>query len=315
MNPAAAGYFIFVSLTAIPLLVTDLLVFIALLFKHDRWYWAFAVLLVCSVPCLTHYLSCGRELPETEEKGGQLCIISWNAKGFSLSGKILDDAGDFIKKRKPDLICLQERPHDNLLAWEKIRDKFSELEYTAINSREDEVLNLAIFCRWPIADIKEFYFPDSYNKILRADIKIGNKTIRLFNVHLQTTGASTTADSGNLLSTFLNNAKRRNMQAKMLAAEIKESPYPVIVCGDFNDNPSSYAYRTVSGNLKDCFLQAGKGWGGSYQPLGGVIRIDYILCSDCFNVYDYGLTGNAWSDHKIQECRIGISHKSNMSKE
>ena len=47
-------------------------------------------------------------------------------------------------------------------------------------------------------------------------------------------------------------------QADTIAKYIQQSPYPVIVCGDFNDVPGSYAYRTVKGNLQDVFVKIWK---------------------------------------------------------
>ena len=57
---------------------------------------------------------------------------------------------------------------------------------------------------------------------------------------------------------------KRAKQADLIEASINTSPYPVIVCGDFNDTPCSYAYNTISTTLKDAFVESGNGFGRSY---------------------------------------------------
>mgnify|MGYP000267215571 FL=1 len=83
------------------------------------------------------------------------------------------------------------------------------------------------------------------------------------------------------LQTMRHHAIRRNRQADLLANAIAESPYPVIVCGDFNDTPASYVYRKISRSLQDCFLQAGRTWKGSYQRWGDFLRIRLYALFTC----------------------------------
>ena len=47
--------------------------------------------------------------------------------------------------------------------------------------------------------------------------------------------------------------KRRAIQADELHAFINKQTKPVILCGDFNDLPNSYAVNTISKNMKDAF--------------------------------------------------------------
>lgn len=221
---------------------------------------------------------------------------------FRLNKDTLTKAAHSIRVLQPGIVCLQERPHTNLLAWDTIRAAFPDYPYCIINSREDEVLNLAVFSRWPIGNVQEYYFPNSYNKILQADIQMTGQAFRLFNVHLQTTGMNESYSMKDRFQAMRHHTVQRNRQADLLTKAIAESPYPVIVCGDFNDTPASYAYRKISRLLQDCFLQAGQTWSGSYQCWGGFLRIDYTLCSPAFQVNRYLLISNPWSDHKQQHC-------------
>ena len=73
---------------------------------------------------------------------------------------------------------------------------------------------------------------------------------------------------------------KRGVQAERVKEELNQSPYPVIVCGDFNDVPGSYTYETMRGNLRDAFVERGYGLGRSYNFLAPTLRIDYIFFND-----------------------------------
>jgi endonuclease/exonuclease/phosphatase family metal-dependent hydrolase len=70
---------------------------------------------------------------------------------------------------------------------------------------------------------------------------------------------------------------KRARQADMLAEKISESPYPVIICGDFNDTPVSYTYKKIKSSLSDSFMEAGSGIGSTYSKIFPSFRIDYSL--------------------------------------
>lgn len=293
-----ASYLAPLGLLAVPLAVfSTLATAIAVLCQNK------AISLLFGTACLTSLFLCGKSWAisfETDEPTSHsLRLVSWNAEGFRLNKDTLQASADFIRSFHPDVICLQERPHDNLLHRDSISAAFG-YPYQVFNSREDEVLNLAVYSRFPLSNMKEYYFPNSYNKMLQIDLQYEGRTIRLFNMHLQTTGMAPAFQGNNLLHTYQLNAKERNRQAQLLAEAIASSPYPVIVCGDLNDTPVSYAYRKLTDKLKDCFLEAGNGWGGTYQPARNLFRIDYTFCSPELKTSVCHLYNNPWSDHRIQ---------------
>lgn len=297
-SPVIAGYLAPLGLLVIPLAVFSTLVtIIAVLYRSK------SISLLFGTACLISLFLCGKSWAisfETDKPNTHsLRLVSWNAEGFQLNKDTLQASAAFIRSLHPDVICLQERPHDNLLHRDSISEAF-EYPYRVFNSREDEVLNLAIYSRFPLSNMKEYYFPNSYNKVLQIDLQYEGRTIRLFNMHLQTTGMTPAFQGNNRLHTYQLNARERNRQAQLLAEAIAYSPYPVIVCGDLNDTPISYAYRKLTDQLKDCFLEAGNGWEGTYQPANNLFRIDYTLCSPELKTSAYRLYSNHWSDHRIQ---------------
>lgn len=302
--PVWAGKLSFISLVAVPLFLINGLLFLGLLWTRSQWKWVSALLILGSLPSMACHIALPHPFSHAKKNVDPLRLISWNAEGFQLNVDTLKAAAYYINEQVPDICCLQERPHNNLLPWDSLQAAFPQHPYRVINSREDEVLNLALFSKWQIMQTKEYYFTDSYNKILQADIQVGTQSIRLFNVHLQTTGLHSGISPCEVLPTWQHNAIWRNQQVDQLIQAIQESPFPVIVCGDFNDVPSSYAYHRVARLMQDCFLQAGRGWAGSYQPGGGTVRIDYMFCSKSMTVSQYNLTSTPWSDHKIQKSEI-----------
>ena len=298
---AVAGYLSPLTLLVFPMLVVYICLTGLLFYRQSRWRWVYLGATVLSVHLA--FATFRIPLPAIRPVSGTpVRLVSWNVSNFQLSEDTLKASAAFLRQYLPDIVCLQERPHDSLLPWDSIRTTLA-YPHAVINSREDEVLNLAVCSRWPLSGLQEYYFPDSYNKTLQIDIHHPQGIIRLFNVHLQTTGASDTLQ----LHRLQQNAIYRNQQADQLAEAIHRSPYPVVVCGDFNDTPLSYAYHKLCGRLHDCFREGGAGWGATFQPFGNLFRIDYILCSLHFSVADYRLFRTAWSDHSIQYSKIHLS--------
>jgi endonuclease/exonuclease/phosphatase family metal-dependent hydrolase len=78
---------------------------------------------------------------------------------------------------------------------------------------------------------------------------------------------------------------------------IEQSPYPVIICGDFNDTPSSYTYHQLSEGLIDAFKESGNGIGHTYGGALPSFRIDYILHDERFKSTRFNTIRSKFSDH------------------
>jgi endonuclease/exonuclease/phosphatase family metal-dependent hydrolase len=86
---------------------------------------------------------------------------------------------------------------------------------------------------------------------------------------------------------------RRALQAQLVKEHVDRSPYPVIIAGDFNDTPVSYAYRKIRKGLNDSFVSSGYGAGFTYKGNYPPNRIDYIL-------YDKSLTSTSFEIRKVK---------------
>ena len=103
--------------------------------------------------------------------------------------------------------------------------------------------------------------------------------------------------SKNVITKFKNAFLRRQGQADRVRAEIEKSPYPVIVCGDFNDVPNSYAYETIGKNLQDAFVKKGTGLGRTFSGISPTLRIDNIFVDKRYSVNQYVRVQKKLSDH------------------
>ncbi len=156
---------------------------------------------------------------------------------------------------------------------------------------------VAIFSNHPILQWKKVQSLKEYNHtFLWADVLVNTDTLRIFNIHLQSMHFAKkdyefieNIDQQNMEAVQRNSRSiirkmksaylLRASQARDVKAELTKSPYPVIVCGDMNDVPNSYAYQTIRKNLYDSYTEKGWGIGRTFQFLSPTLRIDYVLHS------------------------------------
>jgi endonuclease/exonuclease/phosphatase family metal-dependent hydrolase len=90
---------------------------------------------------------------------------------------------------------------------------------------------------------------------------------------------------------------KRKIQSDRIREAIDQSPYPVIVCGDFNDVPNSYAYGTIGKGLKNAFVERGAGIGRTFYGISPTLRIDNIFADARCNIVQYVRIRKELSDH------------------
>ena len=103
------------------------------------------------------------------------------------------------------------------------------------------------------------------------------------------------------------NAKRAAQIRKVRQYVEEHSAYPIIVCGDFNDNPISYSRHEMAKGLTDCFVSTGRGIGLSYNQKAFSFRIDHVFCSKDIQPYNCQIDNNMdASDHYPVLCWLKI---------
>lgn len=250
-------------------------------------------------------------LPEGAQS---LTVVTYNTTHFFWDGQqTMQEAAAYIRRLQPDIVCMQEAPLATVHQPDSTYQAFAYLPYQLLTQRVDHTL-LGVFCRYPMQRIKTVYFSDSWNATAITDVYLPQDTIRMFNVHLETTSLNmyrrdirkTTKSIifrlkvvGKLILQMKENFRKRAEQADYIAEEIRRSPYPVVVCGDFNDPPASYTYHRMKGALTDGFRDAGKGYQYTFRQLKRIWRIDYIFYSDELKGISYDSPDTPYSDHKM----------------
>lgn len=311
----AGGVWSWISILTLALwgiLGINLLLLIVLLFTEKKWK---AVIPMVAIGLHADYLNAvyqvSSEIPN-DNNGMPLTLISYNASHFYWEKQYtLKDAASCIGKYRPDILCLQEAPNENNYHQDSIRQEFGYLKYSCTSFRTDHS-PLAIYSRYPIVSIHEAYYIDSWNMSLIADIRIDDRYVRVINNHLETTsvnayrGIITAPDKSwrirmkavkDLVWKMADNNRKRALQANYIRRQIEQSPYPVIVCGDFNDTPASYAYHRIKRNLTDGFQECGNGYQYTFRQLCKLWRIDYILHSTEFEGTTNFSPDLPYSDH------------------
>ena len=64
-----------------------------------------------------------------------------------------------------------------------------------------------------------------------------------------------------------------------------------------NNTAYSWAYKHVKGDFKDTFLEAGKGFGKTYEFKKFPLRIDYILVDKRLKILNHNNLTQRFSDH------------------
>lgn len=217
----------------------------------------------------------------------------------------------WVKQEEPDIVCFQEFHPETGGGSKALIDSLLE----GYNStRGDTVTSEAIYTRYRILRSGRTRASMPTLRSIWADILVGGDTLRIYNNHLHST-AITSADDDflsrdnfladtareeklrSIVRRFRDNSITRAAQADTIALEMARSPHPCVVCGDFNDTPMSYAYRTMAEGLDDAFRKAGKGYSHTYRGFSNTLRIDYVLVAPSLEVVGYRVPDVDFSDH------------------
>ncbi len=242
---------------------------------------------------------------------GTIKVLSYNV--FMFSSWSEPDAKknpivDYIVKSKADIVCLQEAQatldnKDHIYSTLKEHYPYFKL----MVKKKPGADYMVLLSKYPVLWQDSIPYGSSSNQSVAymLDIK-GNKTL-VVNNHFESNGLSSgdkeefktlvkgemktseaKRQSVHLLRKLGDVSVRRAPQAEVVVRYVKkylDKNVPVILCGDFNDNPLSYTHRVMSKELNDCYVESGNGPGISYHKSGMYFRIDHIFASDEFESY------------------------------
>jgi endonuclease/exonuclease/phosphatase family metal-dependent hydrolase len=239
---------------------------------------------------------------------GRLKVVTWNVHGLGIYDLPVDTTVpwrmlDYVKRESPDIACLVEFYTDYYDAFTPHGRTFlkgagfKEYRFIWDNTLGTKIyIGIALYSKYKVRDVRGVELANNI-KTLQADVVLPDGgPMRLFFLHLQSFMLADAdkayirelkrqpSDVGGkvemsktIAGKFAYALSRRAPEAAAVARMVKESPYPVLICGDLNDVPGSYVYTTVRGRLKDAFVSKGHGLGRTYNQISPTLRIDDIF--------------------------------------
>ena len=268
------------------------------------------------------------KLPE-----GTIKLISYNVCEYGGNYKYeqgFEKVRDYLFDEDPDIVCLQE----DVDTWRRYCFKHYEKKFAyndTVHFNNNVLVNgVGIHTRFPIIRRERIPYRSLSNGSVAWYLQVGNDTLLVINNHFERThlnkearktyrgilkgdlkGDTARTESKKLLITLAESAAKRAPEVQVVRRYVEEHrQYPIILCGDFNDNPISYTRHEMAEVLNDCFKSTGRGLGLSYNQKGFQFRIDHIFCSDDIQPYNCQIDSKMdASDHYPIICWLKIDGK------
>lgn len=286
------------------------------------------VMIICIKPITTYFpLNFTSEAPPENS----IKILSYNVRGLNwkLHKKHTEDKPiiQYIKSVNADIICMQEYmastsdKHASTANLQEVlgKDQYPYYSVTPLRSTKGGYeYGLACFSKYPIKSTLKIPIISSDNGSVLYQIDVNGKTVSVINNHLESNRV--TSEDKKLYRNFFKQRKEdtikindltQNIEERLGAAYKKRAPQvdliakyiaeqktdAMIVCGDFNDSPISYTYKTICENLSDAYVETGFGSGITYHENYFWFRIDFILHSKNMKAYNFTIDKVMYSDH------------------
>lgn len=322
VNPEATTIFVFAGLFYQITYLVTLACALWWVVRWKRWFWLSAAMLLVGGGSIGLFYRSdvrqkGEEVVRTRE---DVTIATYNVMNFN---DAFNDVAEWLEGQRVQIVCLQEAHFSSGSSFDDFRGKLKKLGYGFFTNGDSNNVDsktgsgYAVFSTYPIVRHR-VADADSLNvNGVWADVKVGRDTMRVFNLHLQSTGITSEEQTAtlshrivedslgrtklsNVVTKVVDNYRARATEVRNVASLVESSPHPVVVCGDFNDTPMSYTYGHLrSAGLADAFVEKGKGVEHTFKGLYNLFRIDYILPQkDAFEVKTYNSYDLDYSDHK-----------------
>lgn len=330
VSPADQWYFAFAGMAYPVLLLVNIFFFL---------YWGFQIRLsalyslVAILIGYSHLFGYFQTDPKKAKvKSRTISIYSFNTHNFGAPEKknsAVVSLTEVLKTDKPDILCLQESYESDPFKEFDLKKELKgfHLAYAKITDNKLQCYGVPIISRFPIVDKGLIIFDSSSTNFTSwADVVVNNHdTVRIINTHLvsirfekydyafanepKIEDDTDVVSTKNILIKLKKGFIRRAEQVEQLVEFMDQSPYRMIVCGDFNDTPVSYAYDKLSLGMKDAFRESGSGISTTYTGPFPSYRIDYILFDQNYDGYNYKAVETNYSDHKIVKTLIDLNSR------
>jgi len=285
-----------------------------------RWKLSLAaiIVLLCTYDRVSRYFPIHFLKPEIENALGAdtVRVLTYNTciSGQVHLSKIKEKVPilDFVKESGADLVCLQEYAFSLSKGGhtqDQMRKELSKVYpyYDFMPNSGRKALGIVLFSKYPIKKMQRI---DSSKKdwvsSMYYELDVNGKAVALVNNHLHSNNIAVKdrqlydemvghleADSAHLEQfksgmlrslgkAYIARARQSNLIQGFVAEKQEENKMPLLVCGDMNDTPISYCYRTMRGDLSDTWQEVGFGAGTTFNKYHLWFRIDHIFHSKEF---------------------------------
>ncbi len=297
-----------------------------------RWGWVAVHALLIALVLLRSYPLNGRDPSPPHDD--DLVLMTFNVPQSGPSAEALRDSMvALVRARRPDIIAMQEtwirgpmNPEPERMAVH-VEGVDAVLPYrVTAGLRGGESTVPVLFREGAVEplDVGIIGYPvrreAGESDELRVQFRWQGREAVLYNLHLRSYGAAKPWRDPRLdllmpatwlpyLRRYRDAYRARASEVESLAAHIDRETLPVIVAGDFNEGPFSWAYRRLSrvaggGTRTDAFHAAGRGDGRTYHGRRPVVRIDFVLADPAFEVIDATVPASTFSDHRPVVVRL-----------
>jgi endonuclease/exonuclease/phosphatase (EEP) superfamily protein YafD len=258
-----------------------------------RWTWV-PLLLIGWVfgPIMGFTFGPARIVPRPH--GVKLRVMTYNVKwGMRDAASVVAN----ITAADPDVILMQDSAG-------ALESRLSALRKPGWH--EAIFAQYTVISRFPITEQSQRWLtPQRDRECLRCVLRVGSKDVILYDVHLITPrwALGIVADHGSEGSADLQeNSTLRDLEAFVLAEQIRSERGPLLLAGDLNSPVQSRVFQYLfRSGLRDAFSEAGWGYGYTYgqsTPLERpFVRIDHIMVSPEWAVTNCTEGGARGSDH------------------
>jgi len=334
VSPVQAWYFAFLGL-AFPIILTLNVCFVVYWLFNMNWNILYSlVTIMIGFFTVQKFIQFGTIKKENE--ANSLNIIDFNTKSFGAFEGVKYNKELFFETLasiKPDVMCFQEFVSMNTPIekpmFEKLIAEYKQFYKFNLQETENAVTgySVSILSKYPIVNSGFVErLNENGNCTIFSDILFKNDTIRIISTHLKSIAfdkndyqtvaeineSNKNADVNyldikNIASKLKHAFISRSKQAEAIRKFIDASKHKIIITGDFNDSPASYAYHIIKGEMKDAFTESGSGFSSTYIGKMPNFRIDYILADKDFEIYNYKPHIMNFSDHKMISATVKMN--------
>lgn len=306
-----------------PILWMSTLIFlIVLLLARLKWYSYITIFsLLVTLPLMLKYFNLSLIV---KDKHLEYSIINLNTFGLRFHDSVSDQLvnqgilNEYINKNGYSVACFQEYPmkgakhakfYENLKSGLALKH-FEMSQYHWDKKYTDYILLTA--SKYPIVKTETLRY-NSLPFAMYTHIRFPEGIVRVYNVHLQSIKlikekellTPETYDKPERFYDHIISAVKklrvafiiREKQSLLITESMSECPYQIMVAGDLNDTPVSYAYRKISQGLKDASAKGKPGFKHTYKLSDIPLQIDYILYSPSIKARNYRVIDPLISDH------------------